>query len=263
MKAFKRNAVKLFSIFSIFTAFAALGLAQTGGKTGTYKYKSGGARNEISVRQLEGNRLRVELYASYEYKINGELNANVGEAKGIARLSGDTAVLLPEDTENCEITLKFSGNKIIVTVKNEFKACGFGLNVSAVGTYTKTSGEPDFAEPDEDSASGQTSKPKQISFAKGKTSTIVTGRIVNKQDVTYIFRARRGQTLEVKITEGGANNDVVFYTIAPDDSFPMGEHDEGYGTVWKEKLTQSGNYKIVVGTIESENANFKMLVSIR
>ena len=262
MKAFKRNVVKLFSIFSIF-AFAALALAQTSAKTGTYKYKSGGASNEVSVQQFDGNKLRVELYAAYEYKINGNLNANVGEAKGIATLNGDTAILVPEDAENCEITLRFSGNKIIVTVKNEFKSCGFGLNVSAKGIYRKVSSKPDFAEPDEDSASGQTSKPKRISFVKGKSSAVVSGRIVNKQDITYIFKARKGQTLEVKITEGGANNDVVFYLIAPDDSFPMGEDDEGFGTVWKEKLAQSGDYKIVVGTIESESANFKMLVSIR
>ncbi len=96
-------------------------LSQTGGKTGTYEYKSGGAINEISIQELEGNKLRVELYASYEYEINGNLNVNVGEAKGIAMLNGNTAVLLPEEMEGCEIALKFSGNKIIVNPKNEFK----------------------------------------------------------------------------------------------------------------------------------------------
>ncbi len=245
-------------------------LSQTGGKTGTYKYKSDGVNNEISIQELEGNKLRVELHASYEYEINGNLNANVGEAKGIATLNGNTAVLLPEETEGCEIALSFSGNKLIVKPKNESKNCGFGLNVSAEGTYTKASSKPDFGDSDENPASTQNStnseqnsKTGRIRFAKGKSSAVVSGKIISKQDVTYLIGARKGQTLEVKITAGGENNDVVFYLIAPDGSFPMGEDDEGFDTAWKEKLQQTGDYKIVLGTIESKNANFKMSVSIR
>ena len=264
MKVIKKNFVKLISIFLVFTALAAATSAQTGGKTGTYKHKGGGARNEINVQELEGNKLRVALYASYEYKSAAGLwNANVGEASGIVTLNGDTAILVSEYAEDCKISLKFAGNKIIVDVKNELQLCGFGLNVSAKGTYVKTGNKPDFGDTDENSVSTQTSKTERISFAKGKSSAVLSGKIVNKQDVTYLLRARKGQTLEVKITEGGANNDVVFYMVAPDGSFPMGEDDEGFGTVWKEKLAQSGDYKIVLGTIESENAGYKMLVSIR
>lgn len=248
-------------------------LSQTGGKTGTYKYKSSDAENEISVQEIEGNRLRVSLYASHVYKVNGELNANVGEAKGIAALNGDTAALVPEDTEGCEITLKFSDGKIIVKAKNEFN-CGFGLNVSANGTYTKTSSKPDFDDADgnsnNDLTSAKNSNGDRISFAKGKSSIVVSGSILKGNEKTYLIGARAGQTIEIKIIEGGrtddgGNNDTVFHIIAPDGSYPMGMAGEmvEFDTGWSGKLKKTGDYKIVVGTIESEKVNFKMSVSIR
>src|SRR5215212_9910475 len=89
--------------------------------SGTYRYRSGNYNNTINVKEQGNNRLRVALFASYEYKINGEMNANVGEAKGIATLNGDTAVLVPDDADACEISLKFFGNEIIVKTKNEFE----------------------------------------------------------------------------------------------------------------------------------------------
>lgn len=243
-------------------------LSQTGNKTGTYKYKSSDAENEISVQETGGNKLRVGLYASYVYKVNGELNANVGEAKGIAALNGDTATLVPEDTEGCEITLKFSGSKIIVKVKNEFQ-CGFGLNVSANGTYTKTGSKPDFGDSDGNSNNAlsptQNSNGERISFAKGKSSATISGSISKTGEKTYLIGARAGQTLNIQITEGGKNNDVVFSLYAPDGTNLMGDEEsgDGYDSGWKGNLPKTGDYKIVLGIIESENANFKMSVSIR
>jgi hypothetical protein len=252
-------------------------LSQTGGKTGTYEYKSGGAINEINIQELGGNKLRVKLYASYEYEINGNLNANVGEAKGVATLNGNTAVLVPEETENCEIALRFSGNKIIVKPKNEFKNCGFGLNVSAEGTYTKVSGKTDFGDSDENSTSArnstgsqQNSKTERIRFVPGKSSTVISGKIIGGEEKIYLIGARAGQTIKVEITEGGrtdggGNNDAVFHLVAPDGSYPMGMAGEmaEFDTSWSGKLKKTGDYKIIVGTIESKKVNFKMSVSIR
>jgi len=251
-------------------------LSQTGGKTGTYEYKSGGVVNEISIRELEGNKLRVELYASYEYEINGNMNVNVGEAKGVVTLNGDTAIFVPEDREDCKIALKFSGSKIIV--KQESKSnCGFGLNAYAGGTYRKVNNKPDFRASDEDStsarnsnASEQNSKTERIRFAPGKSSTVISGKIIGNEEIVYLVGARAGQTIKVKITEGGrtdggGNNDTVFHIVAPDGSYPMGMAGElaELETGWSGKLKKSGDYKIVVGTIESEKVNFKMSVSIR
>jgi hypothetical protein len=250
--------------------------AQSSRLTGTYRYKSGTYNNTISVQQQGNNRLRVELYASYEYEINGNMNVNVGEAKGVVTLNGDTAIFVPEDREDCKIALKFSGSKIIV--KQESKSnCGFGLNAYAGGTYKKVNNKPDFSDSDEDStsarnstASEQNSKTERIRFAPGKSSTVISGKIIGNEEIVYLVGARAGQTIKVKITEGartdgGENNDAVFHIIAPDGSYPMGMAGEmaEFDTGWSGTLKKTGDYKIVVGTIESEKVNFKMSVSIR
>ncbi len=248
-------------------------LSQTGGKTGNYTYKDSGIVNEINVQELEGNKLRVEIYASYEYKINGNLNANVGEAKGVVTIDGNVAVLIPEDSEGCEITLKFSNSKIIVKAKDEIN-CGFGLNVTANGTYAKVSGKPNFDDSDgnsnNDLSPAQNSNAERISFARGKSSAAVSGSISKGNEKTYLIGARAGQTITIQITEGGrtedgGNNDVVFHLVAPDGSYPMGMAGEivEFDTGWSGKLPQTGDYKIVLGTIESEKAKFKMSVAIR
>lgn len=233
------------------------------GLTGTYRFKSENYNNTISVEEQGDSRLRAHLYASYEYKINGELNANVGEAKGIVTLNGDTAVFVPEETEDCKIVLKFSGKKIIV--KQESKSnCGFGLNVSAEGTYTKVSDKFDFSDSDENSTSEQNPTSERIRFAPGKSSIVISGNITKGKEKVYILGVRSGQTIKVKITDGGENNDVVFYIVAPDGLRPMGDEEGGgYDSAWSGKLQKSGDYKIVVSTIESQNTPYKIFIEIR
>jgi len=69
--------------------------------------------------------------------------ANVGEGSGIAKIEADTAIFKPENAEEeCKITLKFAGGKLVVT---QTGICGFGFNVSAEGTYKKaSSSKPKF-----------------------------------------------------------------------------------------------------------------------
>jgi len=61
--------------------------------------------------------------------------ANEGVGSGVATIEGDTAIFKPEGAEEeCQITLKFSGSKLVVT---QTGICGFRHNVSAEGTYKK------------------------------------------------------------------------------------------------------------------------------
>ena len=108
---------------------------------GTYRYR----RNEIKILALGHNKLRVQMDLTYEYKSPAGPMANVGEASGEATIENNTAVFHPPDTQNCTITIKFlPGNKIKVTEDRTIE-CGFGLNVSSEGTYTKIkSGKPKF-----------------------------------------------------------------------------------------------------------------------
>ena len=65
--------------------------------------------------------------------------ANTGKGSGIATIEGDTATFKPEGAEEeCRITLKFTGDKLVVT---QTGICGFGHNVTAAGTYKKISGK--------------------------------------------------------------------------------------------------------------------------
>jgi hypothetical protein len=238
-------------------------------KTGTYRYKSGNYNNAIGVEQQSGNRLRISIVANYEYKVDGEWMANSGSASETVALKGDTAVLVPADFPACQITLKFSGNKIVVKQKGTEADCGFGGNTSAEGTYVKTSNELNQNEMIDDAqpiTTGEsiTNSGERIRFAAGKSSTVVSGKITRGEEKIYTIGARAGQTMTIKVTDDGANNDVVFHIIAPDGSRPMGDEEGGgYDSAWSGKLQKSGDYKIVVGTIESENTPFKIQIGIR
>ncbi len=106
-------------------------------------YRSG--RNEIRILALGHNKLRIQMNLTYEYKTSYGPMANVGEATGEGTVENDTATFQPPDTQNCTITIKFlRGNKIKVTEDRTIN-CGFGMNVSSEGTYTKIrSGKPKF-----------------------------------------------------------------------------------------------------------------------
>jgi hypothetical protein len=100
---------------------------------GTWKTKY----SEFKIWALGQQRLQIEFSGVYEYKTPQGPSANEGEGSGIATIEGDTAVFKPEGAEEeCRITLKFTGGKLVVT---QTGICGFGHNVSAEGTYKKVS----------------------------------------------------------------------------------------------------------------------------
>ena len=100
---------------------------------GTWKTKSG----EFKIWALGRQRLQIEFSGTYEYKTPQGPSANEGEGSGIAAIEGDTAIFKPEGAEDeCRITLKFTGGKLVVT---QTGICGFGHNVTAEGTYKKVS----------------------------------------------------------------------------------------------------------------------------
>jgi hypothetical protein len=106
---------------------------------GTWKTKGG----EFKIWALGDQRLQIAFSGVYEYKTPQGPSANTGEGSGIARIEGDTAIFKPEGAEEeCRITLKFTGVKLVVTQTGN---CGFGHNVTAAGTYKKVSSKkPSF-----------------------------------------------------------------------------------------------------------------------
>ncbi len=115
--------------------------------TGTFRDVSG---SEFQIAALGKGKLRVAFSGVYAFKMaDGGDMANSGEAAGKADIAGDTAIFVPENTEQCTITLKFLvGRKLKVTQKGTDAECGFGHNVSADGLYKKVSSvEPKFPAP--------------------------------------------------------------------------------------------------------------------
>ena len=110
---------------------------------GTYSYR----RNEIKILALGNNKLRIQMDLTFAYKSPNGPTANTGAASGEATIENDTAVFYPTDNHSCKITIKFlGGNKIKVTEEDTIN-CGFGMNVTSEGTYTKTKGgKPKFDE---------------------------------------------------------------------------------------------------------------------
>ena len=110
---------------------------------GTYRYR----QSEIKILALGHNKLRIQMDLIFAYKSPAGPTANTGEASGEATIENDTALFYPSDDRKCKITIKFlTGNKIKVTEEDTID-CGFGMNVTSEGTYTKIkAGKPKFDE---------------------------------------------------------------------------------------------------------------------
>ena len=106
--------------------------------TGTYRNRW----SEFKIQALGVNRLRVQFNGSYQYKTGGQLMANTGTADAVATLKDNVATFAPTDTQGCQITLTFAGQKLTVKQTGSDADCGFGHNVKADGTYLKKNSRP-------------------------------------------------------------------------------------------------------------------------
>lgn len=130
---------------SMITSHDAANNVTAAAVNGTWKMKGG----EFKVWALGRQRLQIEFSGTYEYRTPQGPSANEGQASGVARIEGNTAIFKPDGAgDECKITLKFTRGKLVVT---QTGTCGFGNNVTAEGTYKKASAaKPKF---DSDSAS--------------------------------------------------------------------------------------------------------------
>ena len=102
-------------------------------------------KSTFKILALGRNKLKVQFNGVYE---NIMKNVNIGYAEGIAAIDGNTATLVPEDTQGCKITMTFVPGKLVVKQEGADYECGFGHNVYATGTYRKIrSGKPKFYPP--------------------------------------------------------------------------------------------------------------------
>ena len=248
---------------------------QSNNVTGVYQSKDANHFNEFKIIDRKGD-LKVEFMGLYEFKTEGGMAmANTDQTDVLpAALDGDTAIVKIPDYPKCRYTLRFAGEKLTVRRDGTIMDCGLGGQIAPEGVYRKVSGKtPVFGEWSEEKtdeaeeapAENQTetapnSTGKRISFKPGSSEAVVSGKITNGGAVVYLVNARKGQTLEFRVLEGGENNDVVGEVFAPNGRNLTGED---YGTFWRGALPAAGDYKISVGTIETENTNFKIRIAIK
>lgn len=106
------------------------------GITGRYSLRSPSMENSLDVLLLAGGKIKVYLFASWIGSA-ATGNVNTGEIKTILPFKNGTALY---ESVGCRITIRFAGNKAIVDQAESGGDCGFGLNVSAEGTYKKRNG---------------------------------------------------------------------------------------------------------------------------
>lgn len=101
---------------------------------------------------------------------------------------------------------------------------------------------------------------KRIKFEKGKSSFIFNGAVVGGDTDTYIFRASKGQTLEVSIT---SVQDNATFTIVNDKTEKVldGTVNTDSTSEFSKQISINGDYKILV-TPSKGNASYKLKVEL-
>ncbi|MBV9215369.1 MAG: hypothetical protein JO053_04260 [Acidobacteria bacterium] len=118
--------------------------------TGTFQHKFGAryknSASEIKIASIGKGRLRVVMHLLYPYIVKGDLMANLGELDAEATITGDRAFVMSPEMQRCTIEIVFvRPGTIKVTQTGDDSDCGFGHNVTATGTYTRTSSrKPNF-----------------------------------------------------------------------------------------------------------------------
>lgn len=114
---------------------------------------------------------------------------------------------------------------------------------------------------------GGKAEPNRIKFAKRKTSAVVSGRVKGDEQAEYIFAARKGQIVSVKIVSPEWDCCASFRIL--DNAAPSGFLTE-YPINWEYSFAApyTGDYQIWVTYRQMENsradaAKYKLTLSIQ
>ena len=102
---------------------------------------------------------------------------------------------------------------------------------------------------------------QKVRFAKGSSSTTISGAVVRGDRDRYYLGASKGQTMSVKITS--LEDNAVFQVFLPGEQEALpGAGEEDDATNWSGELPDYAEYGIVVGGTRG-NATYKLTVSIK
>lgn len=95
-------------------------------------------------------------------------------------------------------------------------------------------------------------------FERGKYSAVLKNAVVRGTEDRYIFRARKGQTMSVKITSVEDNARFTVYFSGEQESLENSEESSS----WTGKLSDDNDYVVIVAPTRG-NATYTLTVSIR
>ena len=99
---------------------------------------------------------------------------------------------------------------------------------------------------------------KRVIFKSGQISTSVRGTIPNTlEGHEYVFRAREGQTMLVKLSS--AKKEIGFFIQTPDGE--MLDQETALRR-WSGELPASGDYHLVINTLAQGAARYTLVILI-
>lgn len=101
---------------------------------------------------------------------------------------------------------------------------------------------------------------KRVKFARGKSSTVISGAVIRGDNDVYTLGAKSEQKMTVKIISTEKN--AVFQIQDPNGFFLDGAGEGDDAMNWSGELPENGDYKIIVGGTRG-NATYKLTVSVR
>ncbi|MEN2281354.1 hypothetical protein AAGF08_04385 [Algoriphagus sp. SE2] len=107
---------------------------------------------------------------------------------------------------------------------------------------------------------------KKFEFEKGKSSTVIKGKIKGYQTIDYVINAKEGQTLDIKFTSSNSSN--YFNLMAPGEDYVAFSNSSMDENNFHGILEKSGDQKIRVYLMRSaarrnETADFTLEISVK
>jgi hypothetical protein len=112
-------------------------------------------------------------------------------------------------------------------------------------------------------AQGGKAEPNRIKFAKGKSSITLSGTLSNDQQMEYVFGAKKGQKITLKVTSQPKGKFFDFELAG--DGFDL-ETEYDYYDDYSFKAPEDGDYVVFVRKRPTENtkkAKFFLTLTIK
>jgi hypothetical protein len=109
----------------------------------------------------------------------------------------------------------------------------------------------------------QKAEPLEIKFAKGKSAAIVSRTLSNEQETDYVFAARAGQKISLKVSSKPSGR-LFDFTIMGDGFELQTQYDSYYD--YDFTAPETGNYLVTVRkrpTESNQTAKFFLTLSIK